>query len=142
MQANNFAKSIGAVAAGMVFIVVTHTATDALLEANGILPKGNLHVGAGLILLVLGYRAVFSVAGCYLTARLAPQRPLKHSLILGAIGLVMSTLGAIANEKLNLGPSWYTWTLVAISLPLAWLGGRLYQLQYAKRTSAATRLPR
>lgn len=118
-------KSLGAVLAGIVFIVITHTATDAILEGAGVLPKGNLFVGTGLILLVLGYRAVFSFIGCYLTARLAPRNPMKHALILGSIGLVLSSIGAIVAA--DLGPAWYAWTLAVIALPLAWLAGKLYE---------------
>jgi hypothetical protein len=120
-------KSIGAVLAGFIFIVITHTATDAILEGAGVLPKGHLFIGMGLILLVLGYRAVFSFIGCYLTAKLAPQNPMKHALILGGIGLVLSSVGAIAAA--DLGPAWYAWTLAAISLPIAWLGGKLHELR-------------
>ncbi len=125
----NIFKSIGAVLAGLIFIVITHTATDAILEGLGILPKDNLFVGTGLILIVIGYRAVFSFIGCYLTARLAPQNPMKHALALGIVGVVLSTVGAIATANMNLGPSWYAWTLVAISLPIAWLAGKTYELR-------------
>ncbi len=121
------AKSIGAVLAGFIFIVITHTATDAILEGAGVLPKGNLFVGTGLILIVIGYRAVFSLIGCYLTAKLAPRHPMKHALILGLIGLVLSSVGAIVAA--DLGPAWYAWTLAVIALPIAWLGGKLYELR-------------
>lgn len=120
-------KSIGSVLAGLIFIFITHTGTDVVLESTGVLPKGHLFVGTGLILLVLGYRAVFSLLGCYLTARLAPRNPLKHALILGVIGLLLSAVGAIVNMKMKLGPDWYAWTLVVISLPVAWLGGKWYE---------------
>lgn len=118
-------KSIGAVLTGFIFIVITHTGTDAILENAGVLPKGNLFVGTGLILLVLGYRTVFSFIGCYLTARLAPRHAMKHALILGAIGLVLSLIGAIVAA--DLGPAWYGWTLAATALPIAWLGGKWYE---------------
>jgi MFS-type transporter involved in bile tolerance (Atg22 family) len=118
-------KSIGAVLAGFIFIVITHTATDALLKSAGVLPKDHLFVGTGLILLVLGYRAVFSLIGCYLTARLAPRNPMKHALVLGFIGLALSLVGAIVAA--DLGPAWYAWTLAVIALPLAWLGGKLHE---------------
>jgi MFS-type transporter involved in bile tolerance (Atg22 family) len=120
-------KSIGAVLAGFIFIVITHTGTDAILENTGVLPKGNLFVGTGLILLVLGYRAVFSLIGCYLTAKLAPRNAMRHALMLGAIGLVLSCVGAIVAA--DLGPAWYGWTLAAMALPLAWLGGKLHELR-------------
>ena len=122
-------KSVGAVLAGFIFIVVTHTATDAVLERIGVLPKGNLFVSPGLILIVIGYRAVLSLIGCYITALLAPHSPMKHALALGIVGLVLSTVGAIVTANMNLGPSWYAWTLVAMSLPIAWLGGKLYELR-------------
>lgn len=122
----NLLKSIGAVLVGFIFIGVSHTGTDAILESIGILPKGNLFVDTKLILLVIFYRTVFSFIGCYITALLAPHNPLRHSIILGAIGVALSTLGAIANTKMHLGPNWYAWTLVAISLPISWLAGKLY----------------
>lgn len=118
-------KSIGAVLAGLIFIVITHTAMDAVLQGAGVLPKDNLFVGTGLILIVIGYRAVLSFIGCYLTARLAPHSPMKHALILGVIGLVLGSIGAIAAA--NLGPGWYAWTLAVMALPIAWLGGKLYE---------------
>lgn len=128
----NTIKSIGAVVAGLAFIVITHTGTDAILENAGILPKGHLFVGTGLILVVLGYRAIFSLLGCYLTAWLAPRRPMKHALVLGVIGLVLASIGAIVTANMDLGPAWYAWTLAVISLPIAWLGGKLYVKQSVK----------
>lgn len=125
----NILRSIGAVLAGFIIIVITHTGTDAILENTGVLPKGNLFVSPGLILLVIGYRAVFSLIGCYITAWLAPHSPMKHALALGGVGMLLSTAGAIATANMNLGPAWYAWTLVAISLPIAWLGGKLYELR-------------
>ena len=125
-------KSVGAVLAGFIFIGLTHTGMDAILENVGVLPKGNLHVGPGLILMVIGYRAVLSLIGCYITARLAPSSPMKHALALGVVGVLLSTLGAIVTANMNLGPSWYAWTLVAISLPIAWLGGKLYEFNHSR----------
>ena len=122
-------KSVGAVLAGLIFIGITHTGMDAILENTGVLPKGNLHVGTGLILIVIGYRAVLSLIGCYITALLAPKSPMKHALALGIVGVLLSTVGAIATANMNLGPSWYAWTLVVISLPIAWLSGKLYELR-------------
>jgi hypothetical protein len=52
---------------------------------------------------------------------------MKHALILGGIGLVLSSVGAIAAA--DLGPAWYAWTLAAMALPIAWLGGKLHELR-------------
>jgi hypothetical protein len=121
----NIFKSIGAVLAGLLFIGISHTAVDAILESAGVLPKGHLNVGAGLILLVIFYRAVLSLVGCYLTARLAPKNRMMHSLILGGIGTVLSAVGAIITADMNIGPAWYAWSLVLIALPIAWLAGKI-----------------
>jgi hypothetical protein len=125
----NTLKSIGAVLAGLIFIGVTHSAIDAILEGIGILPKGNLYVSTPLILFVIFYRAVFSLFGCYLTAKLAPRNPMMHSLILGGIGTLLSATGAIVTADMNLGPAWYAWSLVFIALPIAWLAGKIYLIR-------------
>jgi MFS-type transporter involved in bile tolerance (Atg22 family) len=127
-------KSIGAVIAGLIFIGVTHSGTDAVLESAGVLPKGHLYVSTGLILFVILYRALFSILGCYLTAVLAPKDPMKHSLILGGIGTLLSAVGAIATADMNLGPAWYAWSLVVIALPVAWLAGKIYILRKQRST--------
>lgn len=126
-------KSIGAVLTGFIFIGITHTGIDAILESAGVLPKGNLFVEAWLILIVLGYRAVFSIAGCYISAWLAPNYPMRHSLALGVLGAVFSSIGAITMG--HLGPAWYAWTLAAISIPIGWIGGKLHELRLKKKVT-------
>jgi hypothetical protein len=126
-MARNKLKSFSAVLAGFVVIVVLSVGTDFLLKALDVLPYDHLFVSTGLILFVLGYRALYSLIGCYLTAKLAPQKPMKHALYLGVLGLVISSIGAVAAS--HLGPVWYGWTLAAISLPIAWLGGKLYEIR-------------
>lgn len=49
----------------------------------------------GLFLLATFYHTVFGILGAYITARLAPRRPMLHALILGAIGVAVSILGAV-----------------------------------------------
>jgi len=126
-------KSIGAVLAGFIFIGITHTGIDAILESAGVLPKGNLFVEAWLILIVISYRAIFSIAGCYISAWLAPNYPVRHSLALGIVGAIFSTMGAITMG--HLGPAWYAWTLVIVSVPIGWLGGKLYEQRLNKKSS-------
>jgi hypothetical protein len=121
----NTLKSIGAVIGGLIFIMVTHTATDAVFESAGVIPKGHLNVGTGLILFVVLYRVLWSLLGCYMTARIAPSAPMKYALILGAIGTVLSIAGAIVTMNMDLAPAWYGWMLAVTALPVAWVGGRL-----------------
>jgi hypothetical protein len=118
-------RSIGAVLAGLVAIAVTSTATDALMRAIGVFPADAKPMSDALFLLAAAYRAVFGIAGTYLTARLAPAKPLQHALVLGAIGVVLSTVGAIA--MWNAGTHWYALANIAIPLPAAFLGARLHR---------------
>ena len=120
-------RSIGAVIAGLIFIFATHTGTDFILEKIGVLPPlGQPLYDTGLLLLASAYRGIYSVLGCSITARLAPRHPMRHALILGGIGVALSTAGAVAMGDLS--PAWYPLSLIALSLPYAWLGGKLFEL--------------
>ena len=122
-------RSVGAVLAGLFVNAFLASATDMLLVAIGVFPPlrefGNpAAYSDSLLLLALIYRTLFGVLGCYVTARLATSRPMAHSLVLGGIGVLIGTLGAIA--------SWQTWThwyslaIIAVTLPSSWLGARIY----------------
>jgi hypothetical protein len=40
------------------------------------------------------YRTVSNTLGCYLAARLAPSKPMKHAIILGTIGFALTIVGS------------------------------------------------
>ncbi len=122
----NILKSIGAVLVGLLFIVVTHTLTDMLLESLGVFPPAEqgLH-DPKLLILATFYRSILSIIGCYIAAKLAPSRPMLHALIIGFIGILLSTAGAVVATQMDLGPLWYPILLIVLSLPLAWVGGWL-----------------
>lgn len=120
-------RSVGAVLAGLVAIVVTHTGTDAVLHATGVFPPAGQTMSDSLFALATAYRIFFSVLGAALTAHLAPARPLKHALVLGSIGVVASFAGLLATvgRVPELGPLWYPIALMVTSLPACWLGAAL-----------------
>ena len=119
-------RSVGAVFAGFVTIFAVTTAVDVVMHATGIFPPVDAPpMSDALFALALSYRVVIGIAGCWLTARLAPARPMKHALVLGGIGTVVALAGAIAMWEL--GPGWYSLGVAAISFPCAWIGGRLAQ---------------
>ena len=122
----NILKGIGAVLAGIVFIVVTHTVTDLVLEKLGIFtpPEQGLHI-TWMVVTATIYRSIFTVGGGYLTAALAPNRPMLYAVILGLFGIAASTAGAIVMIPRNLGPTWYPIALIVLALPCTWLGGKL-----------------
>jgi hypothetical protein len=125
-RARRVLRSIGAVAAGLVSIFAVTTATDMVMHATGVFPPvGAPPMSSTLFLLAFAYRFLYDVAGSYLTARLAPHRPMRHALVLGSIGFVLSITGAIA--MWDAGPAWYPLSLAASALPCSWLGGRLHR---------------
>lgn len=120
-------RSIGALFAGFLVVVVLSLGTDLALHATGVFPAWGEPMSDALFGLATGYRLAYGVLGGYVTARLAPYRPMKHALIGGLVGLVLSTVGAVAtwNAGPEFGPHWYPLALVATALPCAWLGGQL-----------------
>ena len=130
-------RSVGAVFAGLVALFAVTTATDVVLHATGVFPPWGQPMSDGLFLLATAYRIVYGVAGCYLAARLAPDRPMQHALALGIVGVLLSTAGAVAtwSKGPEFGPKWYALAVVAIALPCAWAGGALRGMQLRARAS-------
>jgi hypothetical protein len=127
-QPRRILRSLGALFAGFVVVVAPSLGTDLALHATGIFPPLGQPMSDALFLLATVYRTVYAIAGSYVTARLAPNRPMQHALLGGAVGLVLATVGAVAtwNRGPEFGPHWYPLALVATALPCAWAGGRLY----------------
>jgi hypothetical protein len=127
-------RSIAAVALGFVAVVVLSLGTDQVLHLLRVYPPwGQPMPDPGDNALALAYRCVYGVIGGYLTAGYAPRAPMRHALILGAIGTVVGAAGAAATIPLKLGPAWYPIALALSGLPTAWLGARLQQGQTAPR---------
>ena len=124
-------RSIGAVFAGFVAVVVLSLGTDMVLHATGVFPPWGQPMSDALLLLATVYRTVYGVAGSYITARLAPDRPMQHPLAGGVVGLIVSIAGTVAtwNKGPAFGPHWYPVALIVLAMPTAWLGGKLYVMQ-------------
>jgi len=126
-RSSHIGRSIGAVFAGMLAIVVLDNGFDFILHGTGVYPPVGQTMADGLFLLALAYRTLDGLLGTYIAGRLAPRRPLAHALALGTIGVVLSSLGVLATIGAGpeFGPVWYPLSLVAIALPCAWAGGRI-----------------
>ena len=121
-------QSVVALLAGFAAVVVLSLAADTVFHMLGVYPAGGQAMNeVGDNVLALAYRCVFRTLGSYIAARLAPTRPMGHTLILGLIGTALATLGVVATWNLNLGPHWYPIALVVTALPCAWIGGALYR---------------
>jgi hypothetical protein len=119
-------RSVLAVAAGLGANVLLAMAADQVAYAAGLFPQPpEVTYETGPYVIATAYRALFGVAGAWLTARLAPSAGMRHALILGGIGLALCAAGLIAAFTMKLGPVWYPLALLLVTLPCAWLGGRL-----------------
>ena len=128
-------RSIGAVVAGFVAVFVLSLGTDVVLHETGVFPPWEQRMSDALFLLATAYRTVYCIAGCYIAARLAPDKPMKHALVLGVVGLIVSIAGAAVtwNKGPEFGPHWYPVALIVTAIPCAWLGGRLRVMQLHTR---------
>jgi hypothetical protein len=123
----NILKSVGAVVAGAVVGVILSIGTDEALVKAGIFTAIGKPMSDSLLLLATLYRTVYGVLGSYVTARLAPSRPVRHAMILGAIGTAVSVAGVVVtwNRVAEFGPHWYPLALVVLAMPQSWLGGQI-----------------
>jgi hypothetical protein len=125
MAPGNIFKSIGAVVAGIMVIFFLSHVTDYILEHTGLMKLPFADNPLWVMLFVVIYRNAYIVAGSYITATLAPQKPMRHSIILACIGFVLGVLGAIA--MWDVPPRWYPVVLIVLGWPSVWLGGWLKQ---------------
>ena len=128
-------RRIGAVLAGFFATFILSVATDLALHATGIFPPWGQPMSNALFGLATAYRTIYTVAAGYITARLAPDRPMAHVWALGIIGLVAALAGTVAtwNAGPEFGPKWYPLALVVLALPSVWTGGKLAQRTAARK---------
>jgi hypothetical protein len=121
-------RSIAAILAGFLAVFVLSLGTDQVLHVLDVYPPwGQPMFDPALNALALAYRILYTILGGYIAARLAPHHPMRHAVILGAIGFIIAAAGAIFTiTKFDLGPDWYPIALAVTALPCSWLGGALH----------------
>jgi hypothetical protein len=120
-------RSVLAVIAGLLAGAVLSVGTDQVLHATNVFPPWGRPMSGPLFALAAAYRIAYTVLGCAVGARLAPDRPMGHALLLGLLGLLANVAGTIAtwDQGPEFGPKWYPLLLAATAIPCGWLGGRL-----------------
>jgi len=120
-------KSVLAVIAGLVVTIVLSTCVDLLVVYIGLFPSRTADNTDAHWAIIAAYRAVIAIFGCWVTARLAPSKPMKHALIAGGIGMVLAVIGAAFawDKGPEFGPHWFGIAVVLTALPCAWIGGKL-----------------
>jgi len=134
-MAKTTGKSIWAVVAGMLFVIIITTVLDIALHLLHVFPPWDQPINDAQALLASSYRLPLSIAGTYLTAWLAPDRPLRHACILGFVGLGFGLVGLVATWNAGLGPRWYPISLAVLAIPQCWAGGKLYELRTLNRAA-------
>jgi hypothetical protein len=124
-KAKRLGRSIGAMFAGFLVGAVLSLGTDEIMHLLKIYPAWGVRMGDGLFALATTYRIAYNILGAYVVARLAPDRPMWHAMVLGCIGFVVSIAGAVATWNRDLGPHWYAVVIAAIALPCSWMGAKL-----------------
>ena len=121
-------KSVLAVVAGLVVTIVLSTGVDLLVVKTGLFPAKSADNTDMHWAIITAYRAVIAIFGCWVTARLAPSRPMMHALIAGGIGMALAVLGAFFawDRGPEFGPHWYAIAVALTALPCAWIGGKLH----------------
>ena len=129
-EAKSMWRSVWAIVAGFLIVVALSLATDAVMHATGVYTGPKLNENQSLLATI--YRTVFAILGSYITARLAPNNPMKHALIGAAIGTLIATVGTVATWNKDLGPHWYPIALILTAFPTAWMGAKIWLAQIAK----------
>src|SRR5579864_485626 len=110
-------RSVGALFVGFLVGAGLALGTDEVLHVAKVYPPWGQVMSDALFGLATAYRILYSVAASYVTARLAPNRPMGHALTGGAIGFALSILGAVATWNRGLGPHWYPIVVAAMAMP-------------------------
>ena len=130
-------RSVVAVVVGFVVIGALSFGTAAVLQAAGVFPAQSTRMDSvPLLLLATAYVAVYAIFGCWLAAFLAPSHPMRHALILGALGLAMNLMTAVS--MWDQMPAWYSLLNLALVMPYAWTGGWLRERQLARPALATS----
>lgn len=121
-------RSIGAILLSFVVVFVLSLGTDHFMHVLNIYPPygESMHDNA-LLTLALSYRLVYGILGGYIVARFAPHSPMRHALISGGIGFVLSTAGAAA--MWDKGDHWYPVALALSAVPCSWAGAAIFLKQ-------------
>ena len=132
----NTLKNIGAVIAGFITVALLSTVTDAFLEKTGFFPSQSDAAAYAwwMLLIALIYRMIYTVAGGYVTARTAHDRPMRQVTILGLLGIIGGTIGIFAGW--HLGHHWYPIAITVTAFPLTWYGGTLKKTIHREENNA------
>jgi surface polysaccharide O-acyltransferase-like enzyme len=125
-------RSVWAIVAGFLVVVALSTGTDVVLHKLGTFPPLGERMADRLFAWATIYRTVYGIMGSYMTARLAPYRPMWHAMLGAVIGMILGTVGAVVTWNKDLGPHWYPLALIVTGIPCAWIGAKIREMQHSE----------
>ena len=132
-------RLIISVIAGIMLAMILSFLTHELLFLIGIFPQiGKPMFDNQLVIIELVYHSLYAVAGGYLTAKIAEKKARRAVFILGTKEAIMWLLGTLL--LWNHSPAWYNLTKALLGVPLAMLGGFIYEKIKKRRLSKTKRL--
>lgn len=75
--------------------------------------------------------------GGYITARLAPNQPMRHAWMLASIGFIAGIAGVVGYYVIGdagLGPAWYAISIPVEAFPCVLLGAAIAELRRSTAT--------
>lgn len=117
-------RSGAAIFAGIVSIFALSIVGDFFLHSLSGTPNGAPMYDGVVLGIALAYRTVFGVLSSMVVAWLAPNHKVGHAMVFGLIGVAIGTLGAVS--MWDYAVAWYNIGVILVTLPAAWLGGRLF----------------
>jgi hypothetical protein len=94
----------------------------------------SLRTSVPLHIIQLITQSIATVVAVYFAVRIAKREPISHSLILGILILVSTTLFAL--DTLRVWPVWYSTLSLLLPIPTAWLAGRRSAVKLDKAKDA------
>ena len=121
----NLFKSFVAIILGFFVVAILSIVTDSILEKLKVFPPQSNPEAyvTWMLALTLFYRSIYTIIGGYITAKLSPNHPMRHVIILMIIGGIGGVAGAI--NGWNLGNHWYPVSLAITGPIFVWIGGKL-----------------
>lgn len=132
------ARTVFSIVTGFVLIGLLSLGTDLALKSAmpSLYEADGSTSSISLLLLTIGYVGLYATCGCYLAARMAPSRPMRHAIMLGVLGLVFNIAGTVT--MWDTAPAWYHVASVLLVMVWAWLGGRMCEQELVHSSARRT----
>lgn len=120
---------IAGIATTMVLTIITHFILNLLGQHP---PLFKPMLDDKQVQIALLYHSLYAIVGAFVTAMIAKNKSRRAVFILGTKELFMWVIGTFL--LYDHSPTWYNLTKALLGIPLAMIGGRLYEY-YKKRKS-------